>query len=141
MLARFGGGFDRDGTSRIHRSPAALDREAACFEERDEAVGELALKFEGASKPLTRRADSGKLYVMNTKLTLRMDDGLVAEAKVQAERRGKSVSQMFGEFVSSLAAGRRREDLPPVTTSLLGILKGHRVSEADYKNHLREKYS
>ena len=48
LLARFGGGFDRDGTSRIHRSPAALDREAACFEERDEAVGELALKFEGA---------------------------------------------------------------------------------------------
>jgi hypothetical protein len=78
---------------------------------------------------------------MNTKLTLRMDDGLVAEAKVQAGRRGKSVSQMFGEFVSSLAAGRRREDLPPVTTSLLGILKGRRASEADYKNHLREKYS
>ncbi|MFM6171744.1 MAG: DUF6364 family protein [Sphaerospermopsis kisseleviana] len=78
---------------------------------------------------------------MNTKLTLRIDDELVAEAKTQAERRGKSVSQMFGEFVSSLGADRRKQALPPVTNSLLGILKGRRVSEADYKKHLREKYS
>ncbi len=78
---------------------------------------------------------------MNTKLTLRMDDLLVAEAKTHAARRGKSVSQMFGEFVVSLGAGKRGDDLPPVTASLLGVMKGHRVSEADYKKHLREKFS
>ena len=78
---------------------------------------------------------------MNTKLTLRMDDVLVAQAKTQAARRGKSVSQMFGEFVVSLGARKRGSDLPPVTGSLLGIMKGHRISEKDYKRHLREKYS
>ncbi len=78
---------------------------------------------------------------MNTKLTLRMDDVLVAEAKTHAARRGKSVSQMFGEFVSSLGGCKRGGDLPPVTGSLLGVMKGQRVSEADYKKHLREKYS
>ncbi len=78
---------------------------------------------------------------MNTKLTLRMDDMLVAEAKTHAARQGKSVSQLFGEFVASLGACKRDGHLPPVTGSLLGIMKDHRVSEADYKKHLREKYS
>jgi hypothetical protein len=81
------------------------------------------------------------MYVMNTKLTLRMDDVLVRQAKTQAARRGKSVSQMFGEFVVSLGATQRYRGLPPVTGSLLGVMKGHDVSEKDYKAHLREKYS
>lgn len=85
------------------------------------------------------------MYVMNTKLTLRMDDELVRQAKAEAARRGKSVSQMVGEFVDSLSAARRdaargEEELPPVTASLVGVLKGHDVSQADYKKHLLEKY-
>jgi hypothetical protein len=48
---------------------------------------------------------------------------------------------MFGEFVVSLGANRRGRALPPVTDSLLGVMKGHAVSEKDYKAHLREKYS
>lgn len=66
---------------------------------------------------------------------------LVAEAKTHAAKRGKSVSQMFGEFVVTLGTSQRGENLPPVTGSLLGIMKGKRVSELDYKKHLREKYS
>ncbi len=72
---------------------------------------------------------------MNTKLTLRMDDMLVAEAKAHAARRGKSVSQMFGEFVASLSASKCGGGLPPVTRSLLGVMNGHRVSESDYRKH------
>jgi hypothetical protein len=78
---------------------------------------------------------------MNTKLTLRLDDVLVEQAKAEAAQRGKSVSQMFAEFVALLAPSRRERSLPPVTRSLLGIMKGRRLSEEDYKNHLREKYS
>jgi hypothetical protein len=80
------------------------------------------------------------MYVMNTKLTLRMDDELVRQAKAEAALRGKSVSQMVGEFVDSLSTARRDEELPPVTASLVGVLKGHDVSQADYKKHLLEKY-
>jgi hypothetical protein len=79
---------------------------------------------------------------MNTKLTLRMDSELVRTAKTEASRRGKSVSQIVGEFFDSLASGRHaRTELPPITASLVGILKGHKVSEADYRKHLQEKYS
>ena len=78
---------------------------------------------------------------MKTKLTLRMEKGLVKSAKAEARRRGKSVSRIVAEFFESL--GRRRETespLPPVTSSLFGILKGHDVSEEDYRRHLREKH-
>lgn len=77
---------------------------------------------------------------MNTKLTLRMDESLVRKAKQQAARRGKSVSQMFGEYVASLGKKAPQGDLPPVTASLRGLLGGKKVSEADYKRHLRDKF-
>jgi hypothetical protein len=79
---------------------------------------------------------------MNTKLTLRMDAELVQTAKTEANRRGKSVSQMVGEFFDALTS--RRQDgleLPPITASLVGILKGRGVSESDYRKHLLEKHS
>ena len=50
---------------------------------------------------MTSRTFREILYVMNTKLTLRMDEVLVRQAKTQAARRGKSVSRMFAEFVAS----------------------------------------
>jgi len=70
-----------------------------------------------------------------------MDDVLVHQAKTQAAQRGKSVSQMFSEFVLSLGASKRNPALPPVTGSLMGIMKNHRLSEDDYKKHLQEKHS
>ena len=79
---------------------------------------------------------------MNTKLTLRMEDSLVKKAKIEAKRRGKSVSQMVAEFFDSLnnKAAAEKKTLPPLTASLVGVLKGRRVSEATYKKHLREKH-
>lgn len=79
---------------------------------------------------------------MNMKITLRMDEMLIKKAKSEAGRRGKSVSQMVGEFFSHLGRADREagNDLPPVTASLLGALKGHSVDETTHKKHLREKY-
>ena len=78
---------------------------------------------------------------MNAKLTLRMDDTLILQAKEEAARRGKSVSQMVSEFVQVLGSTQARsENIPPITASLLGILNGKTVSENDYKEHLKEKY-
>jgi hypothetical protein len=81
------------------------------------------------------------MYVMNAKLTLRMKVALIEGAKREAAGRGKSVSQMVGEFFSSLAAEPlRKEDVAPLTATLVGVLKGEKVSEESYKRHLREKY-
>ncbi|MDD2708633.1 MAG: DUF6364 family protein [Verrucomicrobiae bacterium] len=79
---------------------------------------------------------------MDAKLTLRLEDTLIRRAKKEACRRGKSVSQMVSDFFNSL-----RDDTPdktfshpPITTSLVGLLKNSRISEDHYKKHLREKY-
>ena len=82
------------------------------------------------------------IYVMNTKLTLRMDESLVEKGKFEADRRGKSVSQMVGDFFDSLSTPDQQaaKKLPPLTASLVGVLKGHRMNVDSYKEHLREKY-
>ena len=79
---------------------------------------------------------------MNSKLTLRMDHGVIAVAKKEAAQRGKSVSKMVAEFIDSLGRSSKgsSRDLPPVTASLRGLLKNRPVSEEFYKKHLREKY-
>ena len=78
---------------------------------------------------------------MNTKLTLRIDEAVVRKAKMEAKRRGKSVSRMVSDFIESIGSQPDlKKVLPPTTASLIGILKGQKISENDYKKHLREKY-
>jgi len=79
---------------------------------------------------------------MHTKLTLRMDEERIRRAKEEASRRGKSVSQMVGEFVDSLSSHKGQADgLPPITASLVGVLRGHEISQEDHKAHLQEKHA
>ncbi len=79
---------------------------------------------------------------MNTKLTLRMDDGLIESAKEYSARTGKSVSRIVADFFEII----KNEELkiesepPPIVSSLHGALKGRDVNEKDYKKHLEEKY-
>lgn len=78
---------------------------------------------------------------MSTKLTLRLDEALIRRAKAEALRRGKSVSQMVSEYFDSLGeASSAHIEVPPVTATLFGILKGETVDEDDYKQHLWEKH-
>jgi hypothetical protein len=70
-----------------------------------------------------------------------MDETTVRKAKMEARRRGKSVSRMVADFIESIGSRPDSEKfLPPTTASLVGILKGQEISEDDYKAHLREKY-
>lgn len=78
---------------------------------------------------------------MNTKLTLRMDEDIIHQAKRHAAQRGKSVSQMFGDYVFSLELTKEKPELPPTTKSLLGVLRNTELSESDYKKHLEEKHA
>jgi len=70
-----------------------------------------------------------------------MEEALIKKAKTEAQRRGKSVSRMVAEFIDSLGHRPvRKSSPPPITASLVGVLKGGRISEEDYKRHLRRKY-
>ena len=81
---------------------------------------------------------------MQTRLTLQMDDKLIAHAKAHAKKRGKSVSQLVADYFSML---EKIEKKPPpkkeygsITESLKGALKGAKVDKEDYYRYLEEKY-
>ena len=78
---------------------------------------------------------------MQTKLTLRMDDRLIADAKRHAARAGKSLSQFVAEyFLVCLSGMRNSTDATPRVSRLRGCLKDAGVAETDYLNYLDDKY-
>ena len=79
---------------------------------------------------------------MNTKLTLRLDDELIASAKRHSAKAGKSVSRLVADYFALIDADDtlRASDLTPRVRSLLGSLANASVDEADYRAHLERKY-
>jgi hypothetical protein len=79
---------------------------------------------------------------VQTKLTLRLEEGLIRRAKAFARRRGKSVSQVVADYFSAL--GKRRttadDELTPAVRSLKGSLRKSGVGVRDYRRHLEDKY-
>ena len=77
-----------------------------------------------------------------TKLTLSVDEKVVARAKRYASRRGTSVSHLVEVYLDVLSrpADLPAEELPPVTRRLRGVLKGGKVRRADYVDYLERKY-
>jgi hypothetical protein len=72
-----------------------------------------------------------------SKLTLSVDENVVARAKRYASRRGVSVSSLVETYLENVTRVEEPQP-PPILKSLRGSLKG--VSEADYRRFLSEKH-
>jgi hypothetical protein len=79
---------------------------------------------------------------MQTKLTLRLEDQLIEQAKSYAAEAGKSVSQVVADYFKMLTTERARQTSPatPITKSLRGILRDAKLDEKDYRKFLEEKH-
>jgi Family of unknown function (DUF6364) len=80
---------------------------------------------------------------MQTKLTLRLEDQLIEQAKSYAAKAGKSVSQLVAEYFKLLTSEKKTKPTPPstpITQSLRGLLRGSKLDEKDYKKYLEEKH-
>ena len=79
---------------------------------------------------------------MNTKLTLRLDDGLIRNAKRYSSKSGKSVSRLVADYFALIDSGEdvSGPEITPRIRSLIGSLKGAAATEEDYRQHLEEKY-
>ncbi|MEJ2612762.1 MAG: DUF6364 family protein [Candidatus Thiodiazotropha sp.] len=75
---------------------------------------------------------------MQSKLTLRLDETLIQQAKIYAKQHDKSLSQVVADYFHLLTKGTESLEPPPITQSLIGVIKD--VDEDDYKRHLEEKY-
>lgn len=81
---------------------------------------------------------------MDTKLTLRIDDKLIRQAKEAARSKGVSLSRIVEDYFRSLAV-RKEKEVPesPVLSEISGILStgmGTKRLQAEYRKHLQEKY-
>lgn len=79
-----------------------------------------------------------------SKLTLHVDDELIAAAKEEAVSRRTSVSKLVSDFFRVLSATRSSKpdmSLPPITSSLRGCLRGSKADLEDYIDHLEKKHS
>ena len=89
-----------------------------------------------------RKAVNGR---MKKRITLTIDEGCIRAAKEYAKKEGKSVSELVEGYFAIMGKPTkplRKEDLPPLTRSLTGILKGADVEDyrAEYRKHLEEKH-
>jgi len=76
------------------------------------------------------------------KLTLNVDESVVARAKRYAARRGTSVSRLVEQLLALVIGSTREddEDLPPVLARLRDELKGSAADPAAYRRYLQRKY-
>lgn len=86
---------------------------------------------------------------MNTKLTLRLDQELIENAKAYAAEHGRSLSQLVADYFAALAARQSPADAQdagatPITDGLVGLLKtAKRAPEAPadgYHQHIRAQH-
>ena len=81
---------------------------------------------------------------MGTKLTLRLDEKLIKNAKRAARLRKVSLSRMFSDYFKSISVQQKKEIIEsPILSEIAGILP----SKADnkkllksYKKHIEDKY-
>jgi len=77
---------------------------------------------------------------MQTKLTLRLDDSLIEQAKLYAKEHGKSLSLVVANYFQTLTSQNVAAPSSPITQSLIGIIDPKLVNGDDYKKHLDQKY-
>ncbi|RLD35721.1 MAG: hypothetical protein DRI74_10345 [Bacteroidetes bacterium] len=82
---------------------------------------------------------------METKLTLRLNDGVIERAKIYAKNQRISLSKMIESYLDSLTrekVSNRKSTITPLVESLSGVI--NLPSDFDYKNeyadYLTEKY-
>ena len=81
---------------------------------------------------------------MSTKLTLRLDDKLINNAKKAARSRGVSLSKMVGDYFNTISSQQKKEiQESPVLSEISGILSPRADVKKlikSHKRHLEEKY-
>lgn len=79
---------------------------------------------------------------MQTKLTLRLDDKLVRQAKAHARLKGTSVSRMIADYFQFIQGGKKERGIrsAPLTASLRGLMRKSALDEKEYKKYLEGKY-
>lgn len=82
---------------------------------------------------------------MKSKLTLKIDNHIIEQAKVYARNKNTSLSKLIKNYLTILTSGNNfdSEGITPLVKSISGVLYNAKASDLNgaYKEHLNEKYS
>ena len=83
-------------------------------------------------------------FDMSTKLTLRLDEKLIKNAKRAAKSRKVSLSRMVSDYFKSISVQQKKEIIEsPILSEIAGILPLKADSKKllrSYKKHIEDKY-
>lgn len=81
---------------------------------------------------------------MDTKLTLRLEDNLIKNAKKFAKGKDSSLSKIVSNYFRSILISQKEENIEsPVLSEITGVLSSKADSKKlfkNYKKHIEEKY-
>jgi len=83
---------------------------------------------------------------METKLTLRMDETIIATAKNYAQQQGISLSKLVADYLQMISKKRASTASfrpTPILAEITGVLQknsGKKDLRHEYRNYLEEKY-
>ncbi|MBN1637386.1 MAG: hypothetical protein JW866_00340 [Ignavibacteriales bacterium] len=79
---------------------------------------------------------------MTVELTLKIEENLVKQASRFSNKTGIPISKLVADYFAQLDldSAKKESELTPVVRSILGSLRGSKVTEQDYRNYLEEKY-
>lgn len=80
---------------------------------------------------------------MDTKLTLKLDQSIIEQAKIYAKEKNTSLSQLIETYLGKLVSTNDSETISPLVKSLSGVLdlpKNYDTTK-EYKKHIMNKYS
>ena len=80
---------------------------------------------------------------MDTKLTLKLDNSIIEQAKAYAKKKNTSLSKLIEIYLGLLVEPKDSQDITPLVKSLSGVvdLPKNFDYKKDYKKHLVSKYS
>lgn len=82
---------------------------------------------------------------METKLTLKVKQTVIKQAKKYAQKRKTSISKLVENYLQKLTSGKDQQDdsiehITPLVKSLSGVLKDSGNSKEGYADFLLKKY-
>ena len=80
---------------------------------------------------------------MDTKLTLKLDNSIIEQAKTYAKKKNTSLSKLIESYLGLLISPKDIQEVTPLVKSLSGVvdLTKNFDYKKDYKKHLLNKYT
>jgi len=76
---------------------------------------------------------------MDTKLTLKLDNSIIEQAKTYAKKKNTSLSKLIESYLGLLVEPKDSQEVTPLVKSLSGVVD--LPKNFNYKKHLLNKYT